>query len=183
MKKIILMIVSLLFIQYSYSQEQESEYAQLRRKFQHFTKSGEAKGIDNKYDTDTVSTLCSMLNKKTSKEISAENKSDPTYKVIFASREILNNILKKNLSACVDFESLQGREFFYLIFNANLSGKIETTAFMYPHRLNIPVVVIEQIEKDIKKQCRLEFDRKSPAFMNTKCVMYTCTVFLKECCL
>lgn len=186
MKKIILVIVSLMFIQYSYSQEQkqeETEHERLRRVFKDWVKPGEVKGVYNEYSTDTISMMCVMSNKKTPKGASTVDKSDPTHKITLASTEILNNIFKKNLSPYIDFEALNGGESFYLFFNANISGKIEAVVFAYPYRLNIPVVVIEQIEKEIKKQCRLEFDRKSPAFIHANFVTYDCMVFLKECCL
>ena len=177
MRKIVLVLLSFLFLQSSFAQD--DKLRELAKIYEPIPRIGIAKGVENSYLTDTITVFCSMVNEKTAKEVSEGI--DPS-KVTFTSPDILSSILKKNLSTCMDFEKLEGGDYLYMIFRADLSGEIKFVSFIYLYRLNIPIKIIEQIETDVRNQCRLDFDKDVLAFADTKYLSYTHLVYLKEVC-
>ena len=63
-----------------------------------------------------------------------------------------------------------------------MSGAITEVTFIYQSFLRIPIPLLENIEEEIKKQCRVLIDHQSPALKNASYVDYSTTVFLRKAC-
>lgn len=181
MGKLIFVVISLIFVQYCFSQENKTD--QILQEMKKQFKSGEITIDGSTYLVDTFKMICSVSNKAINyKTPSNVDMDDPSNKTSFDSLEILTEIFKECLADKLDARAINSSDNIMLMMVSDLSGNITKVSFIYEYRFNIPIEAIAQIEKAIKEKCRLNFDKNAKAFLQAKYVEFTSTIFLKDIC-
>lgn len=177
MKKIMFVLLNLLFIQYGLSQQSLDSLLKSLN-----ARSVSIKGINAVYNIDSISYLCGVMNKDLYFDNISDNIGSGQYIITLDNADTLKSIFKEILSEHLRYLPIGDRDNITLRFVADMSGRIHDMSFMYKADLNIPIVLIEKIEQAIKEGCYLKFDRNTPALLNADRVTLHYVVFLKETC-
>lgn len=183
MRKLVGVILSLMFVQYCFSQivEIDSLISNIV-KSQGGHLNSEVKAEANTYVVDSITNMCIVYNKQDPYTNEKDNIGLGKYVIMLESPDLLKEIAKETLCGNFDMTKIDGWEAIDISMSADLSGKIGRVSLTYKSTLNIPIKVIERLEQSIKKHCQLKFDRNNPALAQANYVNYVYVIFVKETC-
>lgn len=179
MKKVIFILIYLSIAQYSFSQDDD---------IGHLLESIggrinlEVQGSVNTYLVDSVKFMCLVRNKKSVYGKMRSNIGDGRVIVTVADMALFKSIVKETLSETIKKVKISEWENIDISMVSDLNGNIKDVYFTYKVRLNIPITILEQLEKRIKEECRLSFDKNLPALSHANYVSLDYPVFLQETC-
>lgn len=183
MKKMYWLLICILLSQYSFSQDIEGEDLLeniVRTMGGHLNV--EVKVQSEVYRVDTIAIMCLVSNKDSPYEKMLTNIGPGKYMVTLEDRDVMKEVAKEAFCECLNTYEFDSFENIDVSICSDLSGKINSVSFIYRAALNIPIEAIAKFEREVKKRCRLRFDRNSPALSQANYVNYNYVIFVKEVC-